>query len=65
MYPSQKVFNKGEVLEIVNNISNMNIKTVWLQLEIFCSESKKILDRLDINFIQNKCTKIEYEKLFK
>ena len=52
-----------EILNLVNKIINMKVKTVWLQLEIFCNESEKILNRTGINFIQNKCTKKEYEKL--
>ena len=55
----------SEILNLVNKIINKRVKTVWLQLEIFCIESKKKLDRMGINFIQNKCTKIEYKKLNK
>ena len=57
--PSSEIFN------LVNKIINMKVKTVWLQLEIFCIESEKKLNQLGINFVQNKCTKIEYEKLIK
>ena len=53
----------SEIFELVNSIVNKKIKTVWLQLEIFCCESEKKLKSLNINFIQNRCTKIEYEKL--
>ena len=53
----------SEIFKLVNNIVNKKIETVWLQLEIFCSESEKKLNSLNINFIQNRCTKIEYEKL--
>ena len=57
--PSSEIFN------LVNKIVNMKVKTVWLQLEIFCTQSEIKLNNLGINFIQNKCTKIEYEKLIK
>ena len=30
-----------EIFDLVNNIVNKKVKTVWLQLEIFCSESEK------------------------
>lgn len=53
----------NEIVDLVNRIIKNNVKTVWLQLEIFCSESEKKLNKLGINFIQNKCTKIEYEKI--
>ena len=55
----------SEILNLVNKIVNKRVKTVWLQLEIFCTESKRKLDQLGINFIQNKCTKIEYTRLTK
>lgn len=55
----------SEILNLVNRIIDKKINTVWLQLEIFCNESKKKLNQLGIHFIQNKCTKIEYTKLFK
>ena len=53
----------SEIFYLVNNIIYKNVKTVWLQLEIFCSKSEIKLNQLSINFIQNKCTKIEHEKL--
>ena len=53
----------NEIFEIINSVINKNVKTVWLQLEIFCSKSEKKLKKLGINFIQNRCTKIEYEKI--
>jgi predicted CoA-binding protein len=53
----------SEIFELVNKIINKKVKTVWLQLDIFCTKSEKKLNQLGINFIQNKCTKIEYEKI--
>jgi len=53
----------SEVYKLINKIINKKVKTVWLQLEIFCSGSESKLDHLGINFIQNRCTKIEFEKL--
>ena len=55
----------SEIFSLVNKIINMRVKTIWLQLEIFCTQSETKLNHLGINFIQNKCTKIEYEKLIK
>ena len=34
----------SEIFDLVNNIVNKKVKTVWLQLEIFCSESEKKLN---------------------
>ena len=53
----------SEIFELVNKIIEKKIHTIWLQLEIFCTASEKKLNNLGINFIQNKCTKIEYEKI--
>ena len=55
----------SEIFDLVNIIISKKIKTVWLQLGIFCSKSENKLNHFNINFIQNKCTKIEYDKLFK
>ena len=55
--PSSEIFN------IVNKAVKKKVKTIWLQLEIFCIDSEKKLNQLDINFVQNKCTKIEYKRL--
>ena len=33
-----------EIFELVNEVINLDIKTVWLQLEIFCIESEKKLN---------------------
>ena len=54
----------SEIYNLVNKFINKKVKIIWLQLGIFCTMSEKKLDKLDINFIQNKCIKIEYEKLF-
>ena len=53
----------SEIFSIVNKVVKKKVKTVWLQLEIFCIDSEKKLNQLDINFVQNKCTKIEYKRL--
>lgn len=55
----------SEIFAIVNKVVKKKVKTVWLQLEIFCIDSEKKLHQLGINFVQNKCTKIEYERLIK
>ena len=52
----------NEILEIAKKSVNVNIKTFWLQLDIFCSESEKILRDRGIIYIDNKCTKIEHLK---
>jgi len=39
-------------------------KTLWLQYGIQNDEAKKISDEANINYIENKCIKQEYQKLF-
>ena len=54
----------NEVAEIAKDAIKVNAKVLWLQLEIRNEEAKKIVETNDIIYIENKCTKIEYEKYF-
>ena len=54
----------SEALDIVTQAIQKNIKTIWLQLNIFCRDFEKYFDKRVLNLIQNKCIKIEYEKIF-
>ena len=58
-----------EILEISKKIidkkiTKKKIQTMWLQLDIYCLKSEKIMRQDNSNFIQNKCTKKEHSKLF-
>ena len=53
----------SEVLAITKQAINKKVKTVWLQLDIFSPDSEKILYKAGINFVQNRCTKIEVNNL--
>ena len=53
-----------EVVEIAKDAIKVNAKVLWLQLDISNKEAKKIVETNDIIYIENKCTKIEYEKYF-
>ena len=53
----------SEVLEITKKIISKKVQTVWLQLDIICSDSQKLLEKTNINFVQNRCTKIEHANL--
>jgi len=55
--------SSSEVLDITRQAIKKKIKTIWLQLDIFCPASKEVCSNININLIQNKCTKIEHEKL--
>ena len=39
-------------------------KVFWLQLGISNSKAKEIVEANDIEYIENRCTKIEYQKNF-
>ena len=54
----------NEVVEIAKDAIIVNAKVLWLQLDISNKEAKKIVETNDIIYIENKCTKIEYEKYF-
>ena len=54
----------NEVTEIAKDSIKVNAKVLWLQLNISNKEAKKIFEINDIIYIENKCTKIEYEKYF-
>ena len=54
----------NEAVEIAKDAIKVNAKVLWLQLDIRNEEAKKIVETNDIIYIENKCTKIEYEKYF-
>ena len=39
-------------------------KVLWLQLGIRNEEAKNIVEKNQIKYIENKCTKMEYQKIF-
>ena len=54
----------NEAAEIAKDAIKVKAKVLWLQLNIRNEEAKKIVETNDIIYIDNKCTKIEYEKYF-
>ena len=54
----------GEAIEIAKEAVKINAKVLWLQLDIKNEEAKKIVEENNIRYIENKCTKIEFEKHF-
>ena len=53
-----------ETIEIAKEAVKINAKVLWLQLDIKNDEAKKIVESNNIIYIENKCTKIEFEKYF-
>ena len=54
----------NEAIEIAKEAVKINAKVLWLQLDIKNEEAKKIAEANNILYIDNKCTKIEFEKHF-
>ena len=54
----------NEAAEIAKEAVKINAKVLWLQLDIKNQEAKKIAEENNILYIENKCTKIEFEKYF-
>jgi len=59
------MFRKGEFAdELLKSIIKKDIKTLWLQLDIVNESAKLKAEQSGINFIQNRCIKIEWQRLF-
>ena len=54
----------NEAIKIAREAVEINAKVLWLQLKINSEEAKKIVEANNILYIENKCTKIEFEKYF-
>ena len=52
----------NEAVKIANEAIKINAKVLWLQLNIKSPEAKKIAETNNIIYIEDKCTKIEFEK---
>ena len=58
------MFRKGEFAsELVNDAVKKGVKTLWLQLGITNDEAGAIARENGINFVQDKCIKIELQRL--
>ena len=53
-----------EALDIAKDAINIKAKVLWLQLGIKNEEAKKLVQSKNIEYIENKCTKMEYQKYF-
>ncbi len=54
----------NEAIEIAKEAIKINAKVLWLQLDIKNEEARRIVEANNILYIENKCTKIEFEKNF-
>ena len=53
-----------EALDIARATINIKAKVLWLQLGIKNLEAKKLVEQKKIEYIENRCTKMEYQKHF-
>ena len=53
-----------EAVDIARDTVYIGAKVLWLQLDIKNSKAKEIVEASNIIYVDNKCTKIEYEKHF-
>ena len=53
-----------EVYEIAEDTVKIGAKVLWLQLGIRDENSKKLIEDNKMEYIENKCTKMEYQKHF-
>ena len=53
-----------EALDIAKDTVSIKAKVLWLQLGIRNEEAKKIAEKNKIEYIEDRCTKMEYQKHF-
>mgnify|MGYP001314178154 CR=1 FL=1 len=53
-----------EVFGIAEDTVKINAKVLWLQLGIRDENAKELVEKNHIEYIENKCTKMEYQKYF-
>ena len=53
-----------EVYEIAQDSIKIGAKVLWLQLGIKDENAQKLVEANKMKYIENKCTKIEYQKYF-
>ena len=51
-------------MEIAEDTVKIGAKVLWLQLGIRDENAKILMKKNDIDYIENKCTKMEYQKFF-
>ena len=54
----------NEALKIAEDTVKIKAKVLWLQLGIRSDEAKATVELNNIEYIENRCTKMEYQKIF-
>tara|TARA_B100001029_G_C14797781_1_gene305430 strand:- start:29 stop:520 length:492 start_codon:yes stop_codon:yes gene_type:complete len=55
--------SQDNIKSLVNEALNINTKTIWLQLGLYDQDGEKKAKKKGINFIMNRCPKIEFARL--
>ena len=53
-----------EALDIAKDTINIGAKVFWLQLGIKNEDAKKLVEQNNIKYVEDRCTKMEYQKYF-
>ena len=53
-----------EALDIAKDTVSIGAKVLWLQLGIKSEDAKKIVEKDNIEYVEDRCTKMEYQKHF-
>ena len=53
-----------EVMAIAEDTMKIGAKVLWLQLGIRDENAKELVEKNQIGYVENKCTKMEYQKHF-
>ena len=53
-----------EAFPIAEDTVKIGAKVLWLQLGIRDENAKKLMEKNNIDYVENKCTKMEYQKFF-
>ena len=53
-----------EAYAIAEDTVKIGAKVLWLQLGIRDEKAKELVEKNDIEYVDNKCTKMEYQKFF-
>ena len=54
----------NEAFPIAEDTVKIGAKVLWLQLGIRDENAKKLMEKNNIDYVENKCTKMEYQKFF-
>ena len=54
----------AEAFKYAEEAVKINAKVLWLQLGIRSNKAKEMLKTKNIEYVENRCTKMEYQKIF-